>query len=270
MPNCSTLLGVPAAVELASFLAARRETFRAKTFIACLSVVTLGIVLLPLIATASSSFGAARAACYDKTLTRLSGVYLDLESPYYDSDWDEGRFSEYASRLLFPMHLFNSVSTLSSLFGFWLWLFFSPHNSGRVDSNVAQDLDRTRMTSVVCVCVWCVFVVVLPREGRREKERKEGSVEGTREEGGGRGGDSLLTNCAPFVCLPVGSYFALQWLGNFLVTVSALSLNCNSSSTAHTVGYLVHMLASYALSGIVTNLLCHRYLCEKARVMIKL
>ena len=68
----------------------------------------------------------------------------------------------------------------------------------------------------------------------------------------------------------VGSYFALQWLANFLVAAATLGQNCVRSETANTVLHLVSLLASGGLSVIGTNLLCHRYLVEKARVMIKL
>ena len=68
----------------------------------------------------------------------------------------------------------------------------------------------------------------------------------------------------------MGSYFALQWLANFLVAATALGQNCVQSETANSVLFLVNLLAAYGLSGIGTNLLCHRYLVEKARVMIKL
>jgi hypothetical protein len=42
------------------------------------------------------------------------------------------------------------------------------------------------------------------------------------------------------------------------------------SETASTALHFVNMLASFGLSVIGTNILCHRYLVEKARVMIKL
>jgi hypothetical protein len=68
----------------------------------------------------------------------------------------------------------------------------------------------------------------------------------------------------------VGSYFALQWLANFLVAATALGTNCVQSETASDVLFLVNLLATFVLSMIGTNYLCHRYLVEKARVMIKL
>jgi hypothetical protein len=68
----------------------------------------------------------------------------------------------------------------------------------------------------------------------------------------------------------VGSYFALQWLANLIVAAAALGANCVQSFTADQVLYFVTLLATYGLSVIGTNLLCHRYLVEKVRVMIKL
>jgi hypothetical protein len=67
----------------------------------------------------------------------------------------------------------------------------------------------------------------------------------------------------------VGSYFALQWLANLLVTASALGF-CISSPTVKEVALLLNLCLTFGLSLIGTNLLCHRYLCEKARIMIKL
>jgi hypothetical protein len=68
----------------------------------------------------------------------------------------------------------------------------------------------------------------------------------------------------------VGSYFALQWLANLIVAATGLATNCVQSETAATVLNAAAMFAMFGLSMIGTNLLCHRYLVEKARVMIKL
>jgi hypothetical protein len=68
----------------------------------------------------------------------------------------------------------------------------------------------------------------------------------------------------------VGSYFALQWLANLLVTAAALSVNCTSSGPIFAAGGLINIFVSFGLSVVGTNLLCHRYLCEKALVMVRL
>jgi hypothetical protein len=200
MPRIPTCIS-PSTLELRWFLAVRKETFQNKSFYACLVAITLCTALLPLFVTGAASFGAAREECYAKTLVRNKLFYPDWTA--------EDNFDDWAANRLLPRHSFTSISTVMSLFGFGVWLFFSPHNS-----DAAQDLDRT-----------------------------------------------------------LGSYFALQWLANLLVLASSLATNCNAASTSvltGTVGTLVDFLATFGLSCIGTNLLCHRYLCEKARIMIKL
>jgi hypothetical protein len=73
-----------------------------------------------------------------------------------------------------------------------------------------------------------------------------------------------------FFFFTVGSYFTLQWLANLIVAASGLGQNCTLSTTAFMVLFALQLIAAFGLSGIGTNLLCHRYLVEKARVMIKL
>ena len=98
-------------------------------------MATLSVILLPLFVTNTASYDAAGKVCYDRTFLRLNVVHFDVDSPKYDPDWD---MDDAADRALFPVHLFNSMSTAMSLFGFWVWMFFSPHNS-----DVARELDRT-------------------------------------------------------------------------------------------------------------------------------
>jgi hypothetical protein len=186
--------------ELACVANFRQETSRSKSFFVGFAAATLCVALLPLFATGGASFDVAREECYARTVVRFLGG-----SSQYDPDYEEDKFDDDATRHLFPMHLFNSVSTGVSLFGLCVWLFFSPHTSP-----VEQDLDRT-----------------------------------------------------------LGSYFALQWLANLLVTASALSMSCTISPAIYTIGKLINLFAT-GLSVIGTNLLCHRYLFEKARFMIKL
>jgi hypothetical protein len=125
----------PSAFELACCLKMRSDTFYAKTFFACQSAVTLSVVLLPLFVTNTASYGAAGEVCHDRTFAWKNATRFDVDHPRHDPEWDMGGFAE---ERLFPVHLFNSIATVISLFGFWVWLFFSPHNS-----DVARDLDRT-------------------------------------------------------------------------------------------------------------------------------
>ena len=64
---------------------------------------------------------------------------FDVDSQHHDPEWG---MDDAADWHLFPLHLFNSISIVVSLFGFWVWLFFSPHNTS-TEPDVAQDLDRT-------------------------------------------------------------------------------------------------------------------------------
>jgi hypothetical protein len=68
----------------------------------------------------------------------------------------------------------------------------------------------------------------------------------------------------------VGSYFFVQWLANLILNASLLAPNCTSSQTAYTALQVLNFSVAWILSVVGTNLLCHRYLCEKARIMIKL
>ena len=131
MPTCSA-----SATELALYLIVREETFFKKTFFTCQCVATLCVVFLPMFVTNTPSYGAASKVCHDWALMRLNVTRFDVDHQHYDPEWN---MDDNAPWYLFPAHLFNSVSTVVSLFGFWVWLFFSPHMA-----NVARDLDRTR------------------------------------------------------------------------------------------------------------------------------
>jgi hypothetical protein len=130
MPTCSA-----SAFELAAYLTVRSEAFYKKSFFVCPSVATLCVVLLPLFITKTVSYGAARKACHDWSFEWKSVQYLDADNMDYNPEWE---MEDYASWDLLPSHLFNSISTVVSLFSFWVWLFFSPYMS-----DMARDLDRT-------------------------------------------------------------------------------------------------------------------------------
>jgi hypothetical protein len=80
---------------------------------------------------------------------------------------------------------------------------------------------------------------------------------------------SIIVRCGLF-CIADGSFVGLQWFANLLMTATTLSGNCTSSLEWETIGFFGTALAALGLSLIGTNLLSHRYLCEKARVMINL
>jgi hypothetical protein len=130
MPTCN-----PFAFELACFFIVRSETFYPKTFFACQSVATLSVILLPMFITNTVSYGAAGKVCYDWTFARHNVTRFDVDSQSYDPEWE---MDDVADWHLFPTHLFHSMSLVVSLFGVWVWLFFSPHKP-----YMAQDMDRT-------------------------------------------------------------------------------------------------------------------------------
>jgi len=68
----------------------------------------------------------------------------------------------------------------------------------------------------------------------------------------------------------VFSFFAVQLLANAVVTASVLGQNCASIDATYYLGSNVTYLTSYGVSVIGTNVLCHRYLLEKANAMTNL
>ena len=73
-----------------------------------------------------------------------------------------------------------------------------------------------------------------------------------------------------FLNTPVGSFFAVGVMANFLVTATGSGIICTSSQTISQLLGSVYILMTFGVSIIGTNILCHRYLIEKARVMIRL
>ena len=72
-----------------------------------------------------------------------------------------------------------------------------------------------------------------------------------------------------FVVHAVGSYYATQLVGNVLVTATAMH-SCTSSALGFKSLQLIYVLALLGINVIGSNLLCHRYLHEKATVMVKM
>ena len=147
MPTCSA-----SATELAVYLIVRGEAFYRKTFFTCQCVATLLGVLLPLFITNTPSHGAARKSCHDWTFMLNNATHWDVDSPDYNPEWE---MEDSATFHLFPQHLYNSISTVVSLFGFWVWIFFSPHMADVArDLSLRQqnirDLDRT-CTKLDCI-----------------------------------------------------------------------------------------------------------------------
>ena len=74
----------------------------------------------------------------------------------------------------------------------------------------------------------------------------------------------------PCCCLlSVGSYYATQLVGNVLVTATAM-YTCTSSALGFKILHLIYMLALFGINVVGSNLMCHRYLHEKATIMVKM
>jgi hypothetical protein len=169
MPTMPTWFS-PTTAELACYVTLRGPHFYAKTFFTSLVAATLFVDLLPLFMTGTPSYGAASKVCFERFSPLRIAWYADPESSYYEPEWDVDA-DDNAAMNLFPSHQFNSISTAISLFGFWVWLFFSPHKSEQ-----AKHLDRTCTTSAcalfrdfnlltLALCNPCFrFVVILSGE----------------------------------------------------------------------------------------------------------
>jgi hypothetical protein len=103
-----------------------------------LVALTVLVVMLPLAVTGQLSFGDAEGVCYEWVNISWRLYLNDLQDPLQYPDWSIIMKSG-ASFVLFPQHMYNSIATCMSLFGFLVWLYYSPHME-----EAAENLDRTR------------------------------------------------------------------------------------------------------------------------------
>jgi hypothetical protein len=95
-------------------------------------------ICLPLLATLSTSFGEAKEVCYERNLAKITESFENNRSPQSEYLGGEGwHFDDINNRHLFPLHLFNSLSSAVSLVSFLTWLFCSPHTTP-----ATKELDR--------------------------------------------------------------------------------------------------------------------------------
>jgi hypothetical protein len=64
----------------------------------------------------------------------------------------------------------------------------------------------------------------------------------------------------------LGSFFGVQLSGNLAIICLTFS-SCTANTLVFNVLVSSNLLALFGISGIITNLLCHRYLFERARIM---
>jgi hypothetical protein len=114
--------------------ASARSHAHPKMVAALLALVVLCIACLPLFLTGTTSFGAAKDVCYERQLSKLVAMAQREGRPFDKETHFPSHFH------LFPLHMMNVLSTVVSLAGLWIWLFFSPHTTP-----AAVYLDRTCM-----------------------------------------------------------------------------------------------------------------------------
>jgi hypothetical protein len=68
----------------------------------------------------------------------------------------------------------------------------------------------------------------------------------------------------------VGSFYLFQVVGNLGALASQAAYMCTTSTTVFASAVALNILVTFGISAIGTNLLCHRYLLEKAKVMSRM
>ena len=203
--------------------------------------------------------------CYNRHYSKILLRYDDVEEAkaYYDAN-------NFQS--LLPSHGFNSLANVASFVSFCVWLFASPHRHTKEAANLDKKCTRR--------------VTVLP------SLRPEFSNVG-------------FIHLFVFI---VGSYCMLQCVANILATPTNL-FNCTASESVDILLLLTWAVVLFGFSIIGPNILCHRlsgpprlflthslslvlicrrlslflslslsplrllpnrYMCERARTMIKL
>jgi hypothetical protein len=83
-----------------------------------------GVVLCgPLLFIGTTSFQEAGDICRLRKIELL----IETESSDYDYNLAAAEFDSVASNPLFPMHIFNSLSSVAALACFVVWLLLNPH-----------------------------------------------------------------------------------------------------------------------------------------------
>ena len=120
---------LPLQVEKRWYDSVRSDGSHPKVQALCLALVVVVAIVLPLLATGTMSFEEAKGICRKRRL----GVFVEKE--------EEGEFDDVATHhFLYMGHVMNCLATVTSLCGYFIWLFGSPHTL-RAE---AEGLDRTR------------------------------------------------------------------------------------------------------------------------------
>jgi hypothetical protein len=183
--------------------------------------------------TETDTWGEAHDICADQTLTLVS-IILEEDGP---DSWQVGLVTRQGggvSHDLLPNYPLNLSSTSVSLLGMLVWLFVSPHQM-----EVAKVLDRKRTSPppsppppFTSACLHRQYSPLLFFVKK----------------------------------ITVGSYYLLRLLGNIVYTARSL-YSCTASRPTWAFLFATNYLIAFSVSIISTNLLCHRYLYEKAKTL---
>jgi hypothetical protein len=211
------------------------------------------LALLPLLLTQTSSLPEAHSACWELAWENWLEAAKDMDEKEAE-EYLEGYTSNIAVYLN-PSHGFNIASAAFSLFCFLLWMFITPHTSS---SEARLDLQRKPPPPPTKCKIKCsnahtpslLFLFCLAS-------------------------NQMLTPLFVvfFVSrriIQVGSFYGLQVLGHFCVVASVAVGSCPPTLGIDVVSQLVFFLTYFGISILGTNLLCHRYLLEKAKTMSKM
>jgi hypothetical protein len=233
----SKATSLPLHLEKCWCASARSEHAHPKLLATFLAFAVLGLVCLPLFVTGETSFQDAQDACSERYFVQLAKFYFEGEE--WGVDDVQHLVDAYAQNRLFPFHLLNSLATVVSLAGICTWLFDRPQNSDAA----AVKLDQTRELCfgfhnlTFCLSSDIFYFHAL--------------------------GIKLKLNKT------VGSFYAVQFLGSVLITGSSMYI-CSSSATGGFIGNLINLLAQLSISCFGTNLMCHRFLYQKAAIMVQM
>jgi hypothetical protein len=196
-------------------------------------VLTVAIVcayFIPQFMTGTNSFRDAKGACRDNFISRMfeHGDPGTSIEEFVDLKEAEERF-EYKAASHLETHIFNTAPTFFSLACFLLWVFATPHHDS---SETILDQKRNPFLPPPS----CSALVE-------------------------------IHDPPPPSPPAVGCFYAIQLLGNFAVMVSSAVSNCTASQGHYRMTAIAIIIFGYGLSILGTNLLCHRYLLEKAKGM---
>jgi hypothetical protein len=213
----------------------RKQPRVRRCLLAVLPCVLVIVWFTPQIITGEISLKTAGEICEDNFANRL----WENQAERFDLESFEDAVESLNGDANFKLHLtheFNTTAAAVSVIGFLLWAFFTTHSA-----HSATRLDQTRMP--------------LPLNPSRP-----------------------LPLFPFFKCpcrmsnalLPVGSFHIFQVVGNIGVVVSSASMSCASSHTFYRTSFLVWQALLFGISIMGTNLMCHRYMIEKAKAMSRM